>query len=331
MINKPHPHRADLLFLQAPIRTGLNGTRFDCCPQCNSTPIEVRFHSYNQYRTKPPLEPSALTGKITHFAVWEPEATVTREKVVSIEQIKIACKNCSLSTLCLPLGLESGDIDKLDSIVKRNRPFHRGDHLFRQGDSFSSLYAVKTGSIKTYAPSEDGGEQVLGFHLPGELIGLDAIEKNKHHCSAKVLETTAVCEIPFNRLEKLSSTLPSLQHQLLRLLSREIGHDENMFTLLGKRNAEERLATFLIGLSDRLSKRGFSASDFHLSMSRHEIGNYLGLAVETVSRLFTRFHDEGLIKVERRHVQLLNMGDLIAIARDDNIAVQTSSAPKREA
>ncbi len=256
---------------------------------------------------------------------------MTRDKVVSIEQIKIACKNCSLSTLCLPLGLESGDIDKLDQIVKRNRPLHRGDHLFRQGDQFGSLYAVKTGSIKTYAPSQDGGEQVLGFHLPGELIGLDAIEESKHHCSAKVLETTAVCEIPFGRLENLSRHLPSLQHQLFRLLSREIGHDEDMFTLLGKRNAEERLAAFLISLSERFKKRGFSASDFHLSMSRHEIGNYLGLAVETVSRLFTRFQDEGLIKVERRHIQLLAINELHRMSGSDQPIEQEDSIPKKEA
>ncbi|MES9843679.1 MAG: fumarate/nitrate reduction transcriptional regulator Fnr [Candidatus Sedimenticola sp. PURPLELP] len=227
-------------------------------------------------------------------------------KVISFENIKVACKNCSLVTLCLPMGLEPDDVDKLDEIVKRNRPLHRGDHLFREGDKFHSLFVVKTGSVKTYAPSEDGGEQVLGFHLPGELIGLDAIEKEQHHCSAKVLETSAVCEIPFTNLEQLSSQVPSLQHQMYRLLSREIGHDEDMLTLLGKRSAEERLAAFLLSLSERFKRRGFSASDFYLSMSRHEIGNYLGLAVETVSRLFTRFQDEGLLKVERKHIQLLD-------------------------
>ncbi len=256
---------------------------------------------------------------------------MSRDKVVSIEQIKIACKNCSLSTLCLPLGLESGDIEKLDQIVKRNRPLHRGDHLFRQGNQFGSLYAVKTGSIKTYAPSEDGGEQVLGFHLPGELIGLDAIEDERHHCSAKVLETTAVCEIPFDRLENLSHHLPSLQHQLFRLLSREIGQDEDMFTLLGKRNAEERLAAFLVSLSERFQRRGFSALDFNLSMSRHEIGNYLGLAVETVSRLFTRFQEEGIIKAERRHIQLLDLDKLLTMSRNDELATPERPIPKKEA
>ena len=209
--------------------------------------------------------------------------------------------------LCLPMGLAPEDVDRLDSIVKRSRPLHRGDHLFRGGERFRSLYVVKTGSVKTYAPSEEGGEQVLGFHLPGEIIGMDAIDKECHACSAKVLETSAICEIPFQRFEELSSTIPSLQHQMFRLLSKEIGQDAEMLLLLGKKNAEERLAAFLVSMSKRLSKRGLSPTDFYLSMSRHEIGNYLGLAVETVSRLFTRFQDEGLLKVDRKHVQLLSL------------------------
>ena len=205
------------------------------------------------------------------------------------------------------MGLDPEDMDRLDRIIKRSRPLHRGDHLFRESDAFHCLYIVKTGSVKTYAPSEDGGEQVLGFHLPGELIGLDAIENANHKCSAKVLETSAICEIPFGHLEELSTSMPSLQHQMYRLLSREISQDESMLTLLGKNNAEERLAAFLLSLSGRFKRRGFSPYDFYLSMSRHEIGNYLGLAVETVSRLFTRFQDEGLLEVERKHIQLLDL------------------------
>jgi CRP/FNR family transcriptional regulator len=215
------------------------------------------------------------------------------------------------------MGLTPEDVDQLDNIVRRSRPLHRGDHLFRQGDVFQCIYVVKTGTVKSFDPGEDGSEQVLGFHLPGEMIGLDAIESGYHHCSAKILETTAVCEIPFTRLEELSSTIPSLQHQMYRLLSREIGHDEDMLTLLGKRNAEERLASFLLSLSGRFQRRGFSPSDFYLSMSRHEIGNYLGLAVETVSRLFTRFQDEGLLKVERKHIQLMDIERLKQILHND--------------
>ncbi|NKN34475.1 fumarate/nitrate reduction transcriptional regulator Fnr [Marichromatium bheemlicum] len=238
---------------------------------------------------------------------------MSQRKVVSLETIRVACKNCTLSSLCLPMGLTSEDIERLDEIVKRTRPLHRGDFLFRDGDRFRSLYVVKTGSVKTFAPSPEGGEQVLGFHLPGEIIGLDAIDKDQHACSAKVLETSAICEIPFQRLEELTSAIPSLQHQMYRLLSKEIGHDTDMLLLLGKKNAEERLAAFLLSLSQRLHKRGLSPSDFYLSMSRHEIGNYLGLAVETVSRLFTRFQDDGLMRVDRKHIELLDLPALEAL------------------
>jgi CRP/FNR family transcriptional regulator len=211
------------------------------------------------------------------------------------------------------MGLTPDDVERLDDIVKRARPLHRGDFLFRNGQSFRSLYVVKTGSVKTYTPSEEGGEQVLGFHLPGEIIGLDAIDKEVHACSAKVLETSAICEVPFSRLEELSNRIPSLQHQMYRLLSKEISHDTELLLVLGKKSAEERLAAFLLSMSKRLRQRGLSPTDFYLSMSRHEIGNYLGLAVETVSRLFTRFQDEGLLKVDRKHVELIDMEALEAI------------------
>ena len=238
---------------------------------------------------------------------------MSQPKIISFESLRVACKNCALSTLCLPMGLEPEDVERLDNIVKRTRPLHRGDFLFRTGDRFRSLYVVKTGSLKTFAPSPEGGEQVLGFHLPGEIIGLDAIDKSAHACSAKVLETSAICEVPFSRLEDLTATIPSLQHQMYRLLSKEIAHDTEMLLLLGKKNAEERLGAFLLGMSCRLAKRGLSATDFYVSMSRHEIGNYLGLAVETVSRLFTRFQDEGLVKVDRKHIQLLDIPGLEAL------------------
>jgi CRP/FNR family transcriptional regulator len=243
---------------------------------------------------------------------------VTNRKVVSLEALKIACKNCSLSTLCLPLGLDPQDVEQLNNIIKRGRPYHRGDHVFVEKSAFSSLRVITSGSVKTYTPDENGEEQVLGFHLPGELIGLDAIQDGKHNCSAIALETTGVCEIPFDRLEHLSSIIPSLQHQIYRLLSREIGHETEMLTLLGKKSAEARLATFLISLSSRMQHRGFSPRDFFISMSRHEIGNYLGLAVETISRLFTRFQDEELLLVERKHLQLLDIPRLQEMAQGNS-------------
>jgi CRP/FNR family transcriptional regulator len=239
---------------------------------------------------------------------------VSQGQVISIENIRVACKNCSLTALCLPMGLDPDDVALLDDIVKRTRPLRRGDFLFRGGDRFRSLFVVKTGAVKTFAPSLEGGEQVLGFHLPGELIGLDAIDTGAHACTARALETSTICEIPFARLEELTCRIPSLQHQMYRLLSKEIGHDTDLLLLLGKRNAEERLATFILNFAKRLEKRGLSPTDFQLSMSRHEIGNYLGLAVETVSRLFTRFHDDGLMIVDRKHIQILDWPALEALA-----------------
>ncbi len=239
---------------------------------------------------------------------------MNQQNVISIDSVRVACKNCSLGALCLPMALIPEDVERLDDIVKRARPLHRGDLLFRTGDRFRSLYVVKTGSLKSFAASAEGGEQVLGFHLPGEIIGLDAIDRDEHVCSAKVLETCAVCEIPFHRLTELASNIPSLQHQLFRLLSKEIGHDTDMLLLLGKKNAEERLAAFLLNMSHRLQRRGLCATDFYLSMSRHEIGNYLGLAVETVSRLFTRFQDDGLVGVARKHIELIDLEALELLA-----------------
>ncbi len=236
------------------------------------------------------------------------------QNVISLETIKVACQNCSLSALCLPMALTPEDVTRLNNIIERNRPLHRGDYLHSEGDPFERLRVVTTGSIKTYSTSDDGSERILGFHLPGELIGLEAIENSRHRCSAKALETTLICEIPFDALEQLSHETPSLQHQLYRLLSREIGHETEILMLLGKKGADERVATFLMSLSERFKGRGFSASDFCLSMSRFDISNYLGLAVETVSRIFTRFQDEGLINAERKHVQLLNLAQLQEIA-----------------
>jgi CRP/FNR family transcriptional regulator len=195
------------------------------------------------------------------------------EKVVSLKEIKVACQECSLNEICLPVGIGQDDLNRLDSIIDRKRPLTRGDHLFRTGDRFQSIFAIRSGSLKTYATSENGQEQVMGFHLPGELVGLDAIAEDYHPLAAKALETTSVCEIPFSDLETLSSQLPSLQHQLLRVMSKEIHDDEQNMVILGQKSAEERLATFLIGLSNRFRRRGFSATQFNLSMSRSDIGN----------------------------------------------------------
>ncbi|NOX08633.1 MAG: fumarate/nitrate reduction transcriptional regulator Fnr [Gammaproteobacteria bacterium] len=233
---------------------------------------------------------------------------------INLRDISNNCRNCTVHELCLPLGLADDDIDKLNNIVKRSQPLHRGDFLFRIGDPLQYLYAIHSGSIKTYSASADGTEQITGFHLPGELIGLDAISDSTHPCAARALETTSVCRIPYNRLSELSAKLPSLHEQLIRVMSKEISTDQKLMMLLGKKTAEERLASLLLSISKRLSMRGFSDREFNLSMSRIDIANYLGLAVETVSRLFTRFHDEGLINNQRQHILIEDMDQLCDLA-----------------
>jgi len=240
---------------------------------------------------------------------------ITRnKKVVDLHVIKVACNECSLHQLCLPRSISGTDLEKLDNIIERKKPLKRNEHLFQVGSSFHSIYVVRSGSLKTYSPTVDGQEQVTGFHLPGELLGLDAIGKGHHPCAAKALEMTSVCEVPFVNLEKLTQELPTLQHQLLRLMSKEIFDDQELMLLLGKKTAEARLSAFLLSISLRFKQRGFSCSEFYLSMSRNDIANYLGLAVETVSRMFTRFQEDGLISAERKHIIIKNREDLQRIA-----------------
>ena len=209
------------------------------------------------------------------------------------------CKDCSLSGLCLPLSLNMQDMDALDDIVKRGRPLKKGETLFRQGDTFSSVFAVRSGALRTFSGGE---EQITGFHLPSELVGLSGMDTESYPVTAQALETTSVCEIPFERLDELSVLLPQLRRQLMRIMSREIRDDQQMMLLLSKKTADER------------SARGFSANQFRLPMSRNEIGNYLGLAVETVSRVFTRFQQNGLLEAEGKEVRILDSIGLCALA-----------------
>ena len=224
------------------------------------------------------------------------------------------CKDCSLASLCLPLSLNLEDMDALDDIVKRGRPMKKGEFLFRQGDAFNSVYAVRSGALKTFSLSDSGDEQITGFHLPSELVGLSGMGSDSYPVSAVALETTSVCEIPFERLDELSAQLPQLRRQLMRIMSREIRDDQQMMLLLSKKTADERIATFLVNLSARFRARGFSANQFRLAMSRNEIGNYLGLAVETVSRVFTRFQQNGLLAAEGKEVEITNAIELCALA-----------------
>lgn len=228
-----------------------------------------------------------------------------KKQKLDIEEIRISCQNCTLADLCLPHGMEKDELEKLDAIVDHTPPYQRGDHLFRPGQKSHGLFAVHSGALKSYCITEDGEEQVLGFILPGELTGMDGLASD-HHASASVaLETSSVCELPFEQLNTLCSQLPGVHEQLMHIVGKEITSDQQMLMLLGKRNAEERLASFLLSLSSRYKKRGLSASEFYLPMSRQDIGNYLGLVIETVSRLFARFQDEEILTVDKKLITIL--------------------------
>lgn len=230
--------------------------------------------------------------------------------------IAISCQNCGLYQLCLPMGLDSADTALLDRYVKRKRLLKRGETIYRIGEAFSCVYAIRSGSIKTYISTDDGRLQITGFHVPGELLGLNAIDERRHNCEAVALETSSVCEISVDCFEELVRQIPSVHDQMLRMMSREIKHNQELMLLLGKKNAEERLATYLLSLSRRFAMRNYSPTQFNLSMSRGDIGNYLGIAEETVSRIFSRFQEEGMIASERRHITLNDIGRLSAIARE---------------
>ena len=232
----------------------------------------------------------------------------------------INCQECGFSQLCLPFSLNDSELDKLDHIIQRKRPAHKGDHLFEAGKPLQALYAVRTGSFKTYTLTEQGEEQISGFHLPGDVIGFDAIGENNHPSYAQALETAMVCEIPFNNLDNLLDQLPKLRQQLMRLMSQDISGDQQMMLLLNRKTAEEKLAAFLTNLAQRFANRGFSRKEFRLTMTRGEIGNYLGLTVETISRLLGRFHKDDLIHVDGKVLTITNFDEVSRVAGMEKIA-----------
>ncbi len=231
-------------------------------------------------------------------------------RVIRLKGIRQACMDCNLLELCLPVSLESDDVERLDDIVQRRRPLARGERLYRAEDPFESIFTVRSGALKTMTVTECGEEQVTGFYLPGDIVGLDAINLGRHPCDAVALETTSVCEIPFSQLERLATKIPGLQRQLLRIMSKGIFEEQVMLQAVSKRTAEERLAIFLLNVAARFEQRGLSATRFQLPMSRSDMSNYLGLAPETMSRLFKRFQEQGLVATKGREVMLLDLDAL---------------------
>ena len=226
------------------------------------------------------------------------------------QTIKIACSNCNLRELCMPLGLTPTELDRIDEVVASRRKVKRGDMLFRNGDKFANLFAVRTGFFKTCITTEDGRNQVTGFQMAGEVMGLDGIVHDVHTCNAVALEDAEVCVMPFDRIEELSREVNALQHHVHKIMSREIVRENGVMMLLGSMRAEERLAAFLLNLMQRLHARGFSQSELVLRMTREEIGSYMGLKLETVSRTFSKFVEDGIIEVKQRHIRVLN-GDAL--------------------
>ncbi|MBX9812120.1 MAG: fumarate/nitrate reduction transcriptional regulator Fnr [Burkholderiales bacterium] len=223
---------------------------------------------------------------------------------IDVNRLKAVCSTCSLHELCLPAGLDQRELEIFGRLFNRRRPVKRGDYLYRAGAELQSLYALRTGFMKSCVLHEDGREQVAGFHMMGDLLGLDAISSNSHTCDTVALEDSDVCEIPFSSLEKLSREIPSLQNHFHRIMSREIVRDHGVMLLLGSMRAEERLAAFLLNLSQRFAVRGYSPTEFNLRMTREEIGSYLGLKLETISRVLSRFQEEGLIEVQNKHIKI---------------------------
>lgn len=241
-------------------------------------------------------------------------ATITPSPNLSISALKASCSACSMHQLCLPMGLGETDMKRLDAIIGRRRKVAKDTHLYRIGDKFSNLYAIRLGHFKTFQVSPSGEQQVTGFQMAGELLGMDAISTEDHHCDAIALEDSEVCEIPFIRLEELFGSIPSLLHHFHRMMSQEITREQNVMLLLGNMRAEQRFAAFLTNLSSRYAARGYSSTTFQMRMSREEIGNYLGLTIESISRLLSRLKKQGLLRVANREIELLDLIKLRALA-----------------
>ncbi len=235
---------------------------------------------------------------------------------IDIGHLKVRCKECNLRELCFPHGMSDDELANMDAVVEQPRSLHKNDFLYRDGDKAMAIYAVRSGCVKTMTESANGDEQIVGFHLAGELLGLDGFADGEYTCNAVALETSSVCELPLDQLEELGYKLPGLQKQMRRIMGKEVSKDHKLLLLLGKMTADERLASFLLSLSARMEERHWNANEFNLMMPRQDIANYLGMAVETVSRLFANFQNEKIIEVDRRHITILDMDRLKAMVGD---------------
>lgn len=231
----------------------------------------------------------------------------------SIENVynnPVSCRDCRMSALCIPLSLKSEELYKLDQIIQRGSPYQARQAVFNSAEKFKAVYAVRSGSIKSFCIDDDGREQVTGFYLPGEIFGWDGLAEGNYQNTAIALETTSVCEIPYSQLELLSTTVPSIHKHMMKLVGREITADQKLIALLAGNSAHQRLASLLLSISNRLRQQKLSSTRFRLPMSRGEISNYLGLTVETVSRGFSHFQREGYLKVNKKEIEIIDKSSL---------------------
>ena len=239
-----------------------------------------------------------------------PVRIVPRQEILNLVLLKTQCSSCHLRALCLPCGMTSSEVERMDGLNFGRRRIKVGQTLYREGDRFQFIYAVRSGTFKSSLMLADGREQISGFYMAGELMGLDGVANGEHASGATALEDTEVCAIPYAHLTELAAGNSGMQHMLSRFMSREIVREHSLMVLLGSMNAEERLAAFLLNLSQRLKARGYSATEFHLRMSRAEIGSYLGMTLETVSRTFSTFQQQRLLDVDKRHIRVIDLDSL---------------------
>ena len=225
----------------------------------------------------------------------------------------LRCTSCSMRAICMPQGLTADELQRIEALICPSRTIRQGETIYRADDAFQNIYAVRAGSFKTVVMHRDGREHVTGFHLAGDSLGLDGVCFGRHSCDAVALEDSKVCIIPFHRLEAMCREVKALQQHVHRMMGGEIVRESSQMMLLGTMSAEQRVATFLLNLSDRLRKRGYSAAEFHLRMTREEIGSYLGIKLETVSRMLSRFQREGLLDTRGKNIRILNHEGLMQV------------------
>jgi CRP/FNR family transcriptional regulator len=225
-------------------------------------------------------------------------------ELVDLTRLRSTCSHCSRAQLCLPLGVSRTDISRLESLVRQLKPLVRGATLYRAGDPLESIYLVRSGSLKATLEDDNGDQQIIGFFLPGELMGFDALGTNRHTCTAEALELSSLCTLPYRQLTEVCRSVPDLHESLLRMVGREMSVEQDLLLTINRHHAEARVAAFLVSLSNRFQRLGYSPFDFRLPATRAELGNYLGLTVETVSRSVTQLQERGMISVARRRIRI---------------------------